>query len=157
MSSCPQKHYVQIALRESLWQNLYKWSPYDMDIPRMRDGMRMRFLEGINLWQFCLKKKSLFSTDIGMGDCKTELVLMKLTFFFDQRWMRTISCLQTVFIGKKRLTNKFYQTFIYLFLSLSLLQLAIYSTLERCNTLIFSQTTILAYNPYLPSQPNSTQ
>jgi hypothetical protein len=102
-------------------------------------------------------KKSLFSTDIGMGECKTELVEMKLTFFFDQRWMRTISCLQTVFIGKKRWTNKFYQTFIYLFLSLSLLQLAIYSTLELCNTLIFSQTTILAYNPYLPSQPNSAQ
>jgi hypothetical protein len=95
-------------------------------------------------------KKSLFSTDIGMGECKTELVLMKLTFFFDQRWMRTISCLQTVFIGKKRWTNKFD-------LSLSLLQLAIYSTLELCNTLIFSQTTILAYNPYLPSQPNSAQ
>jgi hypothetical protein len=62
-----------------------------------------------------------------MGDCRTELVVMKLTFFFDQRWMRTISCLQTVFIGKKRWTNKFYQTFIYLFLSLSLLQLAIYN------------------------------
>ncbi|KAL3564906.1 hypothetical protein D5086_032952 [Populus alba] len=49
MSSCPQKHYVQIDLRESLWQNLYKWSPYDMDISRMIDGMRMRFFEGINL------------------------------------------------------------------------------------------------------------
>jgi hypothetical protein len=92
-----------------------------------------------------------------MGECKTELVEMKLTFFFDQRWMRTISCLQTVFIGKKRWTNKFYQTFIYLFLSLSLLQLAIYSTLELCNTLIFSQTTIFAYNPYLPIQSNSTK
>jgi hypothetical protein len=28
MSSCPQKHYVQIALRESLWQTLYKWSHF---------------------------------------------------------------------------------------------------------------------------------
>ncbi|KAL3565338.1 hypothetical protein D5086_033384 [Populus alba] len=50
MSSCPQKHYVQFALRESLWQNLYKWSPYDMDISQMRDGMRKRFLEGKRHW-----------------------------------------------------------------------------------------------------------
>jgi len=69
VSSCPHKHYVQIALRESLWQ--YLW-------------MRMRFLEGIRLWQFCLKKKSLFSTDIGMGECKTELVVMKLTFLLQK-------------------------------------------------------------------------
>jgi len=27
MSPCPQKHYVQIALLESLGQNQYKWSP----------------------------------------------------------------------------------------------------------------------------------
>jgi hypothetical protein len=47
------------------------------------------------------------------------------------------------FYWEKRWTDKFYQTFIYLFIYfyryISLLQLAIYSTLKLCNTLIFSQ------------------
>jgi hypothetical protein len=42
-------------------------------------------------------------------------------------------------LGKKDAQiNSVELLFIYLFLSLSLLQLAIYSTLELCNTLIFS-------------------
>ncbi|KAL3565485.1 hypothetical protein D5086_033531 [Populus alba] len=53
VSGSSSRDFVQ----ESLWQNLYKWSPYDMDISRMRDGMRMRFLEGKRLLTILFKEE----------------------------------------------------------------------------------------------------